>query len=283
MKLTKYSAVVLSVAFTFFISACSSLGMNIFSDADEVALGANVANEIAANQQEYPIYRGDPALKQYIKSQIFDQILVANAIKKRSVYQYELEIIDRPDILNAFALPGGKVYVYTGLLKYLDSEAALAGVLGHEIAHAERRHATQRMTNQYGTAMLISLVLGQNPNQYIEIAANLFAGLSLLSNSRSAEDESDKFSIEYLKETRFYPGGVKFFFEKLRDDGKVNPGGSSGLETFLSTHPDPIARISTTDKRLTETGFPVFSYTNYAGQGVFRNEYLQNITNRLPK
>ncbi|MBK8661609.1 MAG: M48 family metalloprotease [Ignavibacteriales bacterium] len=283
MKLTKYSAVVLSVAFTFFISACSSLGMNIFSDADEVALGANVANEIAANQQEYPIYRGDPALKQYIKSQIFDQILVANAIKKRSVYQYELEIIDRPDILNAFALPGGKVYVYTGLLKYLDSEAALAGVLGHEIAHAERRHATQRMTNQYGTAMLISLVLGQNPNQYIEIAANLFAGLSLLSNSRSAEDESDKFSIEYLKETRFYPGGVKFFFEKLRDDGKVNPGGNSGLETFLSTHPDPIARISTTDKRLTETGFPVFSYTNYAGQGVFRNEYLQNITNRLPK
>lgn len=282
MKLTKYSAVVLSVAFTFFISACSSLGMNIFSDADEVALGANVANEIAANQQEYPIYRGDPALKQYIKSQIFDQILVANSIKKRNVYQYELEIIDRPDILNAFALPGGKVYVYTGLLKYLDSEAALAGVIGHEIAHAERRHATQRMTNQYGTAMLISLVLGQNPNQYVEIAANLFAGLSLLSNSRSAEDESDKFSIEYLKETRFYPGGVKFFFEKLRDDGKVNAGGSSGLETFLSTHPDPIARISTTDKRLSETGFAVFSYTNYAGQGVFRNEYVQNITNRLP-
>ncbi len=282
MKLTKYSAVVLSVAFTFFISACSSLGMNIFSDADEVALGANVANEIAANQQEYPVYRGDPALKQYIKSQIFDQILVANSIKKRNVYQYELEIIDRPDILNAFALPGGKVYVYTGLLKYLDSEAALAGVIGHEIAHAERRHATQRMTNQYGTAMLISLVLGQNPNQYVEIAANLFAGLSLLSNSRSAEDESDKFSIEYLKETRFYPGGVKFFFEKLRDDGKVNAGGSSGLETFLSTHPDPIARISTTDKRLSETGFAVFSYTNYAGQGVFRNEYVQNITNRLP-
>jgi predicted Zn-dependent protease len=257
--------------------------MNIFSDADEVALGANVANEIAANQQEYPIYRGDPALKQYIKSQIFDQILVANAIKKRNVYQYELEVIDRPDILNAFALPGGKVYVYTGLLKYLDSEAALAGVLGHEIAHAERRHATQRMTNQYGTAMLISLVLGQNPNQYVEIAANLFAGLSLLSNSRSAEEESDKFSIAYLQETRFYPGGVKFFFEKLRDDGKVNPGGSSGLETFLSTHPDPIARISTTDAQLRNANFPVFSYNNYAGQGVFRNEYVQNISNRLPQ
>ncbi|MBK6680535.1 MAG: M48 family metalloprotease [Ignavibacteriales bacterium] len=232
MKLTKYSAVVLSVAFTFFISACSSLGMNIFSDADEVALGANVANEIAANQQEYPIYRGDPALKQYIKSQIFDQILVANAIKKRSVYQYELEIIDRPDILNAFALPGGKVYVYTGLLKYLDSEAALAGVLGHEIAHAERRHATQRMTNQYGTAMLISLVLGQNPNQYIEIAANLFAGLSLLSNSRSAEDESDKFSIEYLKETRFYPGGVKFFSKNSVMTAKLIPVAAEDLRHF---------------------------------------------------
>ncbi len=280
MKLTRHSAVIVSIAFTFFISACSSLGLNIFSDADEVALGANVAAEIAADPQEYPVFRGDPSIKQYINDRIFNHILASKSVQKRSVYNYKLEIIDRPDILNAFALPGGNVYVYTGLLKYLDSEAALAGVIGHEIAHAERRHATKRMTAQYGTAMLISLVLGDNPNKYVEIAANLFAGLSLLANSRSDEDESDKFSIEYLKETRYYPGGVKFFFEKLRDDGKVSSA-SGGLETFLSTHPDPVARISTTDQRLREIGKEVFSYKNYAGQGVFRDEYKRNILDKL--
>ncbi|MBN8547612.1 MAG: M48 family metalloprotease [Ignavibacteria bacterium] len=282
MRIHKYSAVVLSVAFTFFISACSSLGLNIFSDADEVSLGSNVAAEIAADPKEYPIFRGDPAVKQYLNDRIFYHLLQSNSITKKNVYTYQLEIIDRPDVLNAFALPGGRVYVYTGLLKYLDSEAALAGVLGHEIAHAERRHATQRMTAQYGTSMLIGLVLGQNPNKYVEIAANLFAGLSLLSNSRSNEDESDKYSIEYLKDTRYYPGGVKFFFEKMRDDGKVSSK-SGGLETFLSTHPDPIARISSTDQRLKEKGMAVFSYTNYAGQGVFREEYKRNIIDKLPK
>jgi len=269
-----------SIAFTFFISACSSLGINLFSDADEVSLGENVAAEINSDPKEYPIFRGDPSVKQYINDRIFNHILATKAIQKRTVYHYQLEIINRDDILNAFALPGGRVYVYTGLLKYLDSEAALAGVLGHEIAHAERRHATKRMTAQYGTAMLLSLVLGDNPNKYVEIAANLFVGLSLLSNSRSDEDESDKFSVDYLKDTRYYPGGVKFFFEKLRDDGKVSSK-SGGLETFLSTHPDPIARISTTDQRLKEIGKEVFSYKNYAGQGVFRDEYQRNIVDKL--
>ncbi len=280
MKLSRYSAVVVSIAFTFFISACSSLGINIFSDADEVSLGENVAAEINADPKEYPIFRGDPSVKQYINDRIFNHILATKGVQKRTVYHYQLEIINRDDILNAFALPGGRVYVYTGLLKYLDSEAALAGVLGHEIAHAERRHATKRMTAQYGTAMLLSLVLGDNPNKYVEIAANLFVGLSLLSNSRSDEDESDKYSVDYLKDTRYYPGGVKFFFEKLRDDGKVSSK-SGGIETFLSTHPDPIARISTTDQRLREIGKEVFSYKNYAGQGVFRDEYQRNIVDKL--
>jgi len=281
MKLARYGAVVLSISFTFFASSCSDLGgLHIFSDADDVALGANVAAEIATNQTEYPVFRGDPSVKQYITERIFNHILSVNAIQKKQVYQYQLEIIDRPDILNAFALPGGKVYVYTGLLKYLDSEAALAGVLGHEIAHAERRHATKRMTAQYGLSMLLSLVMGENPSKFVEIAANLFVGLTLLANSRSDEDESDKYSIDYLAETRYYPGGVKFFFEKMKADGLVSSN-SGGIETFLSTHPDPIARISSTDQRLRDLGKQVFSYTNYTGQGVFRDEYVQNVLNKL--
>jgi len=267
---------VVSVAY---FTACSGLGINLFSDKDDVNLGEQVHQEIMKDPQEYPIFTGDPSIKQYIKDRIFDHVLAAEKIEKRGIYNYQLEIIDKRDVLNAFAIPGGRVYLYTGLLKYLDSEAALAGVIGHEIAHAERRHATQRMTTQYGASMLLSLVLGQNPGEIAEIAANLFVGLSLLSNSRANEDESDQYSIEYLKSTRYYPGGVKFFFEKMQAEGLVGSG-SPGLETFLSTHPDPVQRITITNQRLQQMGFPVYSYTS-DGDGIYRAEYKRNILDKL--
>ena len=92
--------------------------------------------------------------------------------------------------------------VYTGLLKFIDNEATLAGVLGHEIAHAERRHATQRITKAYGVQILLSIVLGEKPAQIAEITANLFAGLALLTNSRADETEADEYSFGYLKSTQ---------------------------------------------------------------------------------
>jgi beta-barrel assembly-enhancing protease len=127
-----------------FVYSCES-GINIFSQQDEVELGNQVDAEIRSNPSEYPIYTADPSVKTYINQRIFQHILSSAQIQSKNVYNYRFEIIDQPDILNAFALPGGSIYLYTGLLKYLDSEASLAGVIGHEIAHAERRHATQRI------------------------------------------------------------------------------------------------------------------------------------------
>ncbi len=171
------------------------------------------------------------------------------------------------------------MYVYSGLIKYLDSEAALAGVIGHEIGHAERRHATQKMTSIYGFQMLASFALGQNPSQIAEIAANLFTGLAILTNSRANEEESDEYSIKYLSSTRFYPGSVKFFFEKMRDDGKVASKGG-GIGTFLSTHPDPIARITSTEQRLLTSGMEIKNY-KATGKGIFRDEYRKNILAKM--
>lgn len=270
---------ILILSLILFIAACST-AINIFSDNDEVALGSQLDQEIRNNPKEYPLYQGNPAVKDYIDKNIFREVLKAPEIKKVGVYKYKMEIIQNDSVLNAFATPGGFVYIYTGLLKYLDSEAALAGVLGHEIAHAERRHATQRMTQAYGFQILGSLLLGQNPSQITQIAANLFSGLYLLKNSRANEDESDEFSIRYLEGTRFYPGAVKFFFEKMRDDGKVARGEGKGLETFLSTHPDPIARISTADQRLKNQGREVKDYKS-TGKGIFKDEYKKNILAKL--
>ncbi|MCF8243120.1 MAG: M48 family metalloprotease [Melioribacteraceae bacterium] len=111
------------------------------------------------------------------------------------------------------------------------------------------------------------------------MAANLFSGLTLLANSRSAEDESDLFAVDYLDDTRYYPGSVKFFFEKLREDGKISAGGA-GIAAFLSTHPDPVERINETNNRLTERGIPIYSYKN-DGKNIFREEYMRNISEKL--
>jgi predicted Zn-dependent protease len=259
--------------------SCSGGGINLFSKQDDVELGKQVVDEMSANPQEYPPFKGDPSIKTYIDQRIFQHIMASSKIAGKDVYPYQIEILDKPDELNAFALPGGYLYVYTGLLKYLDSEAALAGVLGHEIAHAALRHATNRMTAYYGVSMLASLILGENPSQLAEIAANLFTGLAFLANSRSDENQADEYSFQYLQDTRYYPGGVKFFFEKMRDDGLVSSK-SDKIATFLSTHPDPIDRISNTETRLRNAGLEIKTYTA-TGDGIFKDEYQANIKGKI--
>lgn len=276
----KYFLIILSVVSVTSFNSCSDDGtVNIFSNEDEVSLGQQLDGEIRSNPAEYPVYKGDPAVKQYLNTRIFRHILTSSAVEKEEVYNYQLEIIDNDSVLNAFAIPGGYIYIYTGLLKYLDSEAAVAGVLAHEIAHDERRHATQRLTKAYGVQFLLGLLLGENPSQISVLVANMFVGLAFLKNSRDNEDESDEYSIKYLQSTRYYPGGVKFFFEKLRDDGLVSENSPQVL-TYLSTHPDPIDRIASADMRLKNMGLQVKSYRS-TDADLYRDEYRQNVLNRL--
>jgi len=275
-----YKQIILYFLFSVLVvsNGCGT-GINLFSQSDDVKLGREVSGEISKNPKEYPIFKGDPLIKKYINDRIFNHILSSNQITSRNIYKYELEIIDDPKVFNAFALPGGYIYVYTGLLKYLNSEAALAGVIGHEIAHAERRHGTKRMTTSYGVGFLLSLVLGNNPSQVSQIAGNLFVGLAFLANSRSDENEADEFSFNFLRDTRYYPGGVKFFFEHMKADSLVknNPG---EIEKFLSTHPDPIDRIASTDERLKLAGLPIMNYKSN-GTGIYNDLYYSNVKKKL--
>lgn len=264
---------------SLFTTSCDTLsGINLFTKEDDVRLGMDIDQEIRSNPSEYPIYYGDPSVKLYIQQRIFDHILASAKVENKNIFPYQLEIIDDPNVLNAFCVPGGYIYLYTGLLLFLDSEAALAGVIGHEIAHAERRHTTQRLTAYYGTSILLGILLGENPSVLAEIATNLFVGLAFLANSRHDEDESDEYSFEYLKDTRYYPGGVKFFFEKLEDEGLV--GASSSVEVFLSTHPDPIERIANTNQRLLDNGYTPKNFQSNDAD-IYRNEYLIYIRNKL--
>ena len=228
------------------LNCAGSLGVNLFPDSKDVELGKQVDEEIRKNPKEYPILKGRTDVKEYVE-RIGKQILSSPEVKKRETYAYTFEIIHDDSTINAFCTPGGYIYVYTGLLKFVDNEATLAGVLGHEIGHAERRHATRRMTSAMGVQILLGVVLRQNPTQAAQIAGNLFGGLALLKNSRDDEIESDTFSINCLKSTDYYPGGITYFFEKI---GQGRKGGA--FERLLSTHPLPQDRIENVEKLVKE-------------------------------
>ncbi|HAX49415.1 MAG TPA: M48 family metallopeptidase [Ignavibacteria bacterium] len=221
---------------------------NIFSDKDDVELGEQFDKEIKANPKEFPMLQGHQDIKDYVTS-MGKEILNSPKIKKRSIYPYQFQVID-DTIINAFCTPGGYVYIYTGLMKFLDNESGLAGVVGHEIAHAERRHVTQRLTAYYGVSMLLGFILGGNPSMLAEIAANLFVGLAFLKNSRDDETEADYYSIQYLKSTKWYPGGITFFFDKIKEEQRKKGTTPGDLDRLLSTHPLPNDRISFVNKEL---------------------------------
>lgn len=247
---------------------------NIFSDKDDVEFGEQFDKEIKANPKEFPMLEGHKDVKDYLTDMGKD-ILNSPKIKKRSIYPYQFQIVN-DTIINAFCTPGGYIYIYTGLIKFLDNESALAGVVGHEIAHAERRHVTQRLTAYYGVSMLLSFILGGNPSLLAEVAANLFVGLAFLKNSRDDETEADYYSIQYLKSTKWYPGGITFFFDKIKEEQRQKGNAPGDLDRLLSTHPLPNDRISFVNKELSKIN-PKPDPT----KGLFTDEY-QRMKAKLP-
>ncbi len=228
----------------------SSCGANIFTVEDDVAMGTELDAEIRSDQTNYPIYKGNEEVREYVSGIGKDIIRKSNYIQYEKIFPYKFEVIDDDSTINAFCIPGGFIYVYTGLIKYLDNEAALAGVIGHEIAHAERRHMSQRLTSYYGVSFVLSLVLGSNPNELAEIFANLAVGIGFLANSRSDETDADNYSIQYLRSTEYFPGGIMFFFKKIREEQKVKGENPGDLEMLLSTHPLPADRIQNAETKL---------------------------------
>jgi len=226
----------------FSVSIFYSCGANLFSEEDDIQLGRELDKQIKADPATYPMLQGHQDVKDYVNG-IGKYILESSPkIQYKNIFPYNFQIIN-DTIINAFCTPGGFVYVYTGLMKFIDNEATLAGVMGHEIAHAERRHMTQRLTSYYGISMALNIVLGTNPNAVADIVANLFVGLGFLANSRSDEEEADNYSIKYLSTSKYYPGAITYFFDKISDEQKKKGQTPGSLDRLLSTHPLPQDRI----------------------------------------
>lgn len=222
---------------SIFLVSCDDGKVNFFGVDDDIALGEEITTEILNNPEEYPVL--DPA--QYPEAyayvnRIKNEILQSDEIRHKDLFEWNVYIVDK-DVFNAFAVPGGNTFYYTGLIKFLDNEASFAGVMAHEIGHADRRHSTNRLTKLYGFQIVASLLLGNNPSLIQQILADLALTTTALSFSRQDEYESDEFAVKYLYPTEIDSRGVAYFFEKM--EAEPNPD----WMVYFSTHPPDADRI----------------------------------------
>lgn len=217
--------------------SCSDVVGSLFvSEADEVRLGGEFHQQLLANDT-FPVFKDNtPArkdLKRYLDS-LF--VVVHSRIPEsdRTGYHdnFTFTIIDA-DVANAFAVPGGYVYVYTGILKSMNSESELVGVLGHELAHVTRHHYRDALAQQVGISVLIDGLTGGG-GAVSQFVGSIFGQLANLKVSRDNESEADKYGTIYLGETNRHPLGIAEFFARL----------PSSIALF-STHPPPENRTET--------------------------------------
>ncbi len=214
-------------------------GINLFTIEQEQELGRQVKQEIESNPSEYPLLpeQGNEQVYQYIRS-LRDYILNSGQLAHRNDFAWEVKIIKDDETLNAFCTPGGYIYVYSGLIKFLDSESELLGVLAHEIAHADLRHSTRQLTKIYGLQVLVAIATGKSEPGLVEQIA---LGLASLKFSRSHESEADANSVLYLCNSPYDAAGAAGFFEKMLD--RPTP------PQFISTHPSPANRVKAIHER----------------------------------
>ncbi|MEP6782704.1 MAG: M48 family metalloprotease [Acidobacteriota bacterium] len=237
--------------------------VSLMSEAQEIEIGRQQDAEI---RQEMGVY-DDRALQEYVN----DIGLQIARNSHRPNLPWSFTIVDSPAI-NAFALPGGYVYVTRGILAYLDDESELAGVLGHEIGHVTARHAAQAYTRQ-AEANLGLTILGifvPSTQAFSNLGAS---GLSVLflKNGREAELEADRLGVEYGSGAGFDPTGVPRFLATL---ARVDAMSDRGMPNWLSTHPNPGSRVAKAEPIAGKFESPDAKKVN-------RDQYLEHIQGLL--
>lgn len=213
--------------------------LNFYSREKEVAIGRQMAAEV----DRYSKLVSDPIIAEYVNR--LAQNLVINSDAK---VPFTIKIVDADEV-NAFALPGGFLYVNRGLIEAAGNEAELAGTLAHEIAHVTARHGVEQASKGQllNWASVPLIFLGGIGGLIINQAAGIALPLTFLKFSRGAEKEADRLAAQYLWKAGYDPHALVSFFEKLQATEKKKPG---TLEKVFRSHPMNSDRIKEVQKLL---------------------------------
>jgi predicted Zn-dependent protease len=239
-------------------------GLKLVSVNDEIAIGRKAQQQV---RQQVPALR-DATVNRYIDG--LGGRIAARADGPR--YPYSFDVANKREI-NAFALPGGPIWIHRGLLDAAQNESQLAGVIAHEVAHIAHRHAAEQITK--GTFAnvglgLLSAFLGDGTGaQIAQLGAGLAANATMMKFSRDHEREADLKALRYMKSAGYDPRGMVDFLQVLRRRQGRDPG---SVQTFFSSHPAPGERV----RRLQQEA-------NRLGGGRRDSQSFQNVQARLDR
>jgi predicted Zn-dependent protease len=235
------------VALLFLASCGSGGGLGGGSSVsldEEWQLGNQMAAQVA--QQVHIV--NDPQALSYIRD--VGERLHAQTPTAVATRPFEFEIVDDPSV-NAFSIPGGHVYVNSGLIGTAGKADELAAVLAHEISHVVARHVIKQAEKQQEISVLGSILLGQNPGALQTLVAQVFAGGAMARFSRADEKQADDMGLDLMTKAGFDPHGMLDFFQRLL---ALNQSGNSSVSRFFADHPGTQDRIDDISGRITKMG-----------------------------
>lgn len=248
------------------LGSCGSLGDTtgalLVSDQDEYAIGQQFDVNLRADAKQYPLYdlstRSHQQVKDYVDG-VVKKILDQVPANERPAYfnRFKVTIIDAP-VINAFAVPGGFVYVYTGILDTLRNEAELAAILGHEMTHVIHHHYRVLLAEQYGVQAIVNAVGGDSSG-----LARIATGLLALKLSRDHETDSDKNGTLLSGKAGYNPLGVADFFKRMPE----------GTLEVLSDHPSNTSRVEAVTQQVkASTELAALAWTDPPTNSVVRQD-----------
>lgn len=241
-------AALLALAGCYTVPETGRKSLVIVPPEQEAALGAQAFQEVRAQEK----VSKDPAANERVTR--VGRRIASVVGQDLPGAQWEFVVFDSPEV-NAFALPGGKVGVYTGLLKLATTDDELAIVMGHEIGHVTARHGAERMTLDQGVQLLGGVVgaaadtkLSTNTSNLVKLAYGAGSQvLGVLPHSRFQESEADKIGLRYAAKAGYDPRAAIEFWRKMNQQGSASAG-----PTFLRTHPSGEDRIAQLQAELPE-------------------------------
>jgi beta-barrel assembly-enhancing protease len=239
------------IAVTLFVPiflSCQSMTEFFISDDQEIDMGNKFKAQIDADTKNYPPYTATSAdhitVINYVNS--IGQKIV-NAQKDRNI-PFTFSVLADTTI-NAFAIPGGHVYVNIGLLRAATSGAEVAGVMAHEIGHVTMRHGAKQMMKSEGLTIVQQILFGTDTASIAAAVANMVTNLFFLKFSRDDENQADSCAVAYSTAAKYNPYGIKNFFTTLMN----KYGDGMGVFEALSTHPNTSDRIAHTQTLINKT------------------------------
>ena len=204
--------------------------------------------ELAANQLIAPTRIQDPQVQTMLDALVAPLVAVVD-----SPYDFTFSVVQDPSV-NAFALPGGKTAIHSGLIMKAESANEIYGVLAHEIAHAQRRHTLRNVVSSAGLFLVVQSLLGDLTG-IAAVVANGGLNLATLRFSRDFERDADDAGLDLLLAAGIDPHGLPQFLEKLQAIQEDSPLSALPAVDFLSTHPNSTERIQRLEDRLQDAGY----------------------------